>query len=266
MVSTFGYVPKFEITIAAVDLHLSQHPTFFVQQNFRTDLYDPQWSYMAALDKGWIPRGSLLTNSEIADACKREDSNDYICMLKKDQLESSIRSAVKFIFDKEGVSNDTAKEVLGLEGVGFRDKANQIVTDYFRKYYSTGATCDFGGIAMLVERNRNESDEGGKVYTYYDDEDEYYGYNGGRYRINLWVLIAIGFGVAFFGGLIGFVFAMRCSPGFNERVRKSPALKPLTGSEIDLVRASLYLPKRSNYEEIEAHGQDRLKEENDIQP
>jgi hypothetical protein len=37
----------------------------FCSRNFRTDLYEPVWSYMAALDRGWIPRGSLMNNPHI---------------------------------------------------------------------------------------------------------------------------------------------------------------------------------------------------------
>lgn len=40
--------------------------------NFRTDLYEPQWSYMAALDRGWMPRGNL-DDEGVKTACLHED-------------------------------------------------------------------------------------------------------------------------------------------------------------------------------------------------
>ena len=209
---------------------------------------------MAALDKGWIPRGSLTTNVEIVHACQREDNNEYFCVIKKDQLDSSVRVAVKYILDKTNATNSTADAVLNMTGTEFLNKANDIVTNYVAQYYATGATCDFGGIAMLVETNRTKRNSGSGKHNYF--EDEYYaeyGRHGDGTTIKGWVLILCGVFLALLGGSIGFIFAMNCSPKFNQMVQKSPAFKPITGSDSDLVRASLNLPKKSHYEEIPSH-------------
>ena len=209
---------------------------------------------MAALDRGWIPRGSLTTNSDIADACQREDSNDFICIIKKDQLESSVRSAVAFILESENASNDTSNKVMSLQGTDFHNKASALVTEYFANNYAAGATCDFGGIAMLMERNRDESGDGDDSIHYYYDKDGYFSYSGhDESSMPQWVLLSSGLALAVIGAMLGFVLAMRYSPSFNQRVRKSksPALRRLTTSEMNLIRISLNLPKLSDYEEIQ---------------
>ena len=50
--------------------------------NFRTDLNNPQWSYMLALERGWIPKGNL-GEDKILNACHADDSGLFRCILKK---------------------------------------------------------------------------------------------------------------------------------------------------------------------------------------
>ena len=45
--------------------------------NFRTDLDEPHWSYMLAVERGWIPQGNF-NDLKIRDACRSEDNNAYI--------------------------------------------------------------------------------------------------------------------------------------------------------------------------------------------
>ena len=213
---------------------------------------------MAALDKGWIPRGSLSTNKEIERACHREDNNEYFCVIKNGQLDSSIRNAVRYILETDNASNRTIAAVLHLTSPEFLQKANELVTGFFSKYYTEGATCDFGGIAMLVETKRSKPDDFEDQINHYFNDDEYFEEDYLRTMIiRTWVLALSGLGLITLGCLIGFVIAMRSSARFNEMVRKSPAFKPITSSQSELVRVSLNLPKKSNYEEIQAQNMHR---------
>lgn len=132
-----------------------------------------------------------------------------------------------------------------MTGTELRDNANKILGDYFREYRQAGATCDFGGVAQLVEESRTPSNDD----AVYQTDDEYYGVvvNGP----SIWVLVVGGIVVAMVGGLFGFVVAMRYNPKFNEKVRKSSFFLPLSSSKNSLIRSSLNLPMLENYDEIQ---------------
>uniref|UniRef100_A0A7S2YSP1 Glycoside hydrolase family 5 domain-containing protein n=1 Tax=Entomoneis paludosa TaxID=265537 RepID=A0A7S2YSP1_9STRA len=213
--------------------------------NFRTDLYDPQWSYMAALDRGWIPRGSLMSNNDIDLACKREDENDYICVFKKHQLDSAVRDAVHYALEAQNLTSATHTKVFNLTGSAFLQAADDVISDYFEKFHKKGATCDFGGTTQLVERGRNITDE---EWVYYSDDEYRFESNGPQ--IPIWMFALIGLGVALFGAFLGFIVAMRCSPGFNARIRSYAVLNPITKSHSSMIRSSLNLPALSDYDEI----------------
>jgi hypothetical protein len=215
--------------------------------NFRTDLYEPQWSYLAALDRGWIPRGNL-NDDRIKNACAREDEGAFKCVLKRGQIDKPVREAVKFCLGAEGLSDSPqAAEILNKTGQDFQDAAANVLTDYFEKHRMEGVTCDFGGIAMLIELNRTLSDDDSLGI----DDDEYYT----RYIIKegptKWMLAIGGVGVGLLGVVLGFIIAMRRSPRFNQRVRSTAFLQPLVRSQNSLIRSSLALPELGrDYEEI----------------
>ena len=122
--------------------------TGFFFWNFRTDLYEPQWSYMAALERGWIPKGDLNA-PEVADACSREDNGAYRCVVKKGQLDSSIISAVSYIYDVQNkTGTPEAKAILHQSGSDLYDSANTLIDSFFQAHRLAGVTCDFGGLTM----------------------------------------------------------------------------------------------------------------------
>lgn len=215
-------------------------------RNFRTDLYEPQWSYTAALERGWIPRGSFRNDPSISGACAREDDGDFLCVLKKGQIDSAIRDAVGYALDAQNITDPQSKAILNMTGTDLRTKANEVIGDYFDKFKHSGATCDFGGVAQLTEQSHGSSDDD----TVFLTDDEYYGVilqQGPK----TWVLVVSGIAVALLGGLTGFVLAMRYNPGFNEKVRKSRLFMPLSNSKNSLLRSSLKLPTLDDYDEIQ---------------
>lgn len=60
--------------------------------------------------------------------------------------------------------------MLKLTGSDLEAAAQGVITDFFAEYRHTGVTCDFGGIAMLVEQNRTITDDDSSGY----DDDSYY--------------------------------------------------------------------------------------------
>jgi glucan 1,3-beta-glucosidase len=116
--------------------------------NFRTDMYEPQWSYMAALDRGWIPKGDL-NGPEVAEACAREDSGAYRCVVKKGVPYESIVNAVAYILNVENRSDTVeAQDILHKSGPDLYDAANTLIDSFFQEHRLAGVTCDFGGLAM----------------------------------------------------------------------------------------------------------------------
>jgi hypothetical protein len=201
---------------------------------------------MAALDRGWIPRGSLVNNPHIESACSREDSGDFLCVVKKAMGDKPIQKAVAYAFKVQNITDAASLSILNMTGSELKAKANQVIGDYFQKFKVSGATCDFGGVAMLVEESRKPTDDD----IVYLTDDEYYGLvvqEGPK----LWVLILSGFVVAVVSGVIGFILAMRYNPRFNEKVRKSQLFLPISSSKNSLIRSSLNLPALENYDEIQ---------------
>jgi hypothetical protein len=212
--------------------------------NFRTDLDEPQWSYMAALERGWIPRGSLMNDPRIDTACAQEDSGEYRCVLKRGQVEQSVRNALLYVLNSENLTDTPqGQEKLNLKGPALLDAAEEEIGDYFDKNRRNGATCDFGGIAMLVEINRTISSD--DEFVAYSD-DEYFGYlivrRGGP---PIWVLVVFGTLIGLLLGVLGFVVAMRKSKAFNHKIRKASFFRPF--SQNILVRSSLNLTDLDDY-------------------
>jgi hypothetical protein len=214
--------------------------------NFRTDLYEPQWSYMAALERGWIPRGSLNGNPEVRNACQREDEGAFKCVLKHGQLEKSVHDAVAYVLNVQNLSETPrAKQILNMTGDDLYVAGQDALGDYFNKYRHSGATCDFGGIALLIEENKTLVDDDTLSFT----DDLYYEFSKGRKVKVLYVILA-GIGIGFLGALLGFVAAMRCSKSFNKRVQSMAIMNPIVKSRSRLLRSSLALPMLEGDEEL----------------
>jgi hypothetical protein len=220
------------------------HGFFF--WNFRTDLYEPEWSYMAALERGWIPRGNLNTPA-VQNACKREESSTvFKCVLKFGQIDTSIRQAVRWAFNYENLTQTPqAQQILNLTGSDLQSAANAVLTDFFDAYRFDGVTCDFGGVALLIERNTTLVDNADMFLN----DDEYFKVYVDK-GPNWVVLIMSGIGIALVGGLAGFVLAMRSNEEFNRRVRESSAFGPIARRGSKAMLSALNLPDM-NYEELE---------------
>lgn len=218
--------------------------------NFRTDVNEPRWSYMLALEKGWIPKGNL-NDPRIQNACLAEDKFEFKCVLKHDVQESAIKAALAYILDAENVTSTTdadgdVPDALKLTGSQLREKAGQTIQEYFRDHMGEGATCDFGGVAMLTEINRTITDDDEFGW----DDDEYLPevvYNGpSPMTIVIIALVCVALGL-----VIGFLISMHMNKKFNEKVRKSKYFKRVNSSTNSLLRKSFALPDFESPDEIE---------------
>ena len=201
--------------------------------NFRTDLDEPDWSYLLALDRGWIPQGNFNNDPMILDACRSEDNNDYRCVLKNDVPDDRILGAVGWIL---GQKNGTAfeKSAMEMSGADLNEAANQIIGDFFSENKLSGVTCDFGGIAMLVEEDAGPSDD--------DFVDWDVAYFGKPEPVLPWweLTLIIAFGILFGTGG-GFIIGMRYNKGFNSYVSKTSLGKRMTLSSNNLLKSTLSL-------------------------
>ena len=202
--------------------------------NFRTDLDEPDWSYMLAVKRGWIPQGNF-NDPKIQDACRSEDSNAYKCYLKHGLPDTSVLKAIDYILTQK---NDTAtayeQSVIDMKGEELTDAANGMIADYFDENKVAGVTCDFGGVAMLVEENKTVTDE-----NFVDWDVAYFGVV--QTGPNWWQLtLIIVFGIIFGTG-IGFTIGMRFNKKFNKMVRQSSFGRRMTMSSNDMLKNTLSL-------------------------
>mmetsp|Transcript_1390 Transcript_1390/g.3205 ORF Transcript_1390/g.3205 Transcript_1390/m.3205 type:complete len:726 (-) Transcript_1390:311-2488(-) len=203
--------------------------------NFRTDLNEPHWSYMLAVERGWMPQGNF-NDPRIQNACRNEDQMAYKCYLKHDMPEQNVLKAIDYILSQK---NETAtvyeKSVLDMKGDELNDAANDMIADYFDDNKVAGITCDFGGIAMLVEENKTMTDE-----TFIDWDVAYFGIVENK-GLNWWQLTLVILLGSIFGAAIGFAIGMRFNKKFNTMVRKSTFGRRMTSSGNDLLKNTLSL-------------------------
>lgn len=173
--------------------------------NFRTDLDEPHWSYMQALERGWIPRGNL-NSDDISNACIKEDEGLYTCVCKRDQLELTVKNTISYCIEADGGQTNQT-DTYDLSGDELYDRADQVFNDFWNEHRSEGATCDFGGVAALKEVNAT-----------YITADDYYYTDGGDSKFGLFKIVIICTVGIMIGSLAGFFVAMKMSKRFNTTV------------------------------------------------
>ena len=182
---------------------------------------------MLALERGWIPKGNL-NDANIMDACHKEDNGLYLCIAKRNQLAKNIRAGIEYVISSEGTDANGNKEVTiachdgttavlnytiaqKLDGEDLYTTADCAFNFYWDNHKGSGATCDFGGTATLLEVNK----------TYTDDDDDSMD-NGAIFvdvqAAELSGLIGIGI---ILGAFLGFALAMRYNKHFNKTVSMS---------------------------------------------
>mmetsp|Transcript_27909 Transcript_27909/g.41146 ORF Transcript_27909/g.41146 Transcript_27909/m.41146 type:complete len:713 (-) Transcript_27909:426-2564(-) len=183
--------------------------------NFRTELDTPQWSYMLALERGWISKGNL-NDDRILHACHKEDEGLFVCMSTR-QTESSTKGGMKYALGVEGVNSTY---VDSLSGDALFDAADIVFSKFWEEHKGEGATCDFGGAAQLQEFNKTYDDDD----DYYKDDDAHY-FTKEEARTSLLILTTFGILV---GGCFGFLMAMAFNEKFSNKVSRSSVVRRVT--------------------------------------
>lgn len=207
--------------------------------NFRTDLNNPQWSYMLALERGWIPKGNLNDES-ITKACEREDSGAFLCHANRDAPESTIKNGMGYALGHE---DKDASYLDGMSDDELYDEADEVFDEFWQAHRSEGATCDFGGAAMLHEVNKTHTED------YYNTDDFYNVLEVNEFP--LWKIVLLSAMGIVIGGLAGFYIAMKASPKFSRAVRSSQMLRPVTSSRA--FRQSFGNLLEAGFEEVPIH-------------
>lgn len=196
--------------------------------NFRTELEEPHWSYIDAVGKGWIPSGSFAT-PEVTTACKREDAGSFYCQLKPYADRKTIEGAMAYCSSVDGTT------VPGLEDLSdakLRSTGQAIINNFWKAHHLNGATCDFGGIAMLVallDQSDDEFDDSVEDQTYPPPKDA--------------AFYLTYFGVPFLLGnlvcLLAFIGFMKTNRRFNKAIRNTSMMGRYRNSRIFVGRGSI---------------------------
>ena len=174
---------------------------------------------MLALERGWIPKGNL-NDERIINSCHREDEGAFVCEANRDADEDTIRGGMKYALEEEGKSS---KYIYKLSEEDLYDEADTIFDDFWSARRASGATCDFGGAATLVEEDKTYAED---YYT-----DDYYNIVEVN-QFPVWKIAVISIVGVLLGAIIGFTVAMKASPKFSRAVRSSTMLRPVTSSGI----------------------------------
>mmetsp|Transcript_19787 Transcript_19787/g.63636 ORF Transcript_19787/g.63636 Transcript_19787/m.63636 type:complete len:746 (-) Transcript_19787:112-2349(-) len=151
--------------------------------NFRTELED-QWSYLRAVDRGWIPRNLANLQAEVAGACEDEDVH---CRSKPSASLEAVLEAAKFADPEQAARLD---ELALDDPAALRREADVLFDHYWithrndktkgdKKNSSVQIACDFDGAASLTKtpykclarRVEEKATRDGMAYCVGFDED-----------------------------------------------------------------------------------------------
>jgi hypothetical protein len=210
--------------------------------NFRTDLYEPYWNYMLAIELGYIPKGNLNDDS-VVKACDKEDSSEIRCIANRRAPEKNVHAALAYIFSVENVDDADAN----LTGDELYETADTVIDSFWQTHRHEDATCDFGGVGVLVASDINPDEKTDDEI--YGNDDEYFG--GGAHLDPMEIiLLADGVGLGtFLLTLVCFISAMRTNKKFNRLVREAPVFIPIARTQSAMIRKSLMLDHHE-YQEI----------------
>ncbi|KAG8458494.1 hypothetical protein KFE25_003029 [Diacronema lutheri] len=182
--------------------------------NFKTEL-EPKWSYLAAVERGWMPRDPSAWNDGIENACNLEDRNGFKCQLKHQANPALIVKAIKYACNTTGMSVPYC-----YQDADYRlQHASKILTQYWRIHHREGATCDFDGIAELLPDWAYGSDPSDTMYG-----PRLLAPSGLRARLPLHApLVAIGLaGLVFVGAVAARARAARSRRAADEYALREP--------------------------------------------
>jgi glucan 1,3-beta-glucosidase len=115
--------------------------------NFKTE-FDSKWDFLALVRQGVFPKNvsAYQAHEEVFSACEKEDKGDFLCRAKRGVPAWDLENGLGFVCGD------------GVDCTGLADKFPTIeercdwaYNEYWHQHRESGATCDFGGSAHLVE-------------------------------------------------------------------------------------------------------------------
>ena len=103
-----------------------------------------------------------LNVEDVSKACIKEDTGQYKCICKRGMLDKSVRHGCRYVLLAE--HNHTDKNInitdfpyltylSNLTGEDLAKEADKLFTRFWSENHLIGITCDFGGVAQLMELN-----------------------------------------------------------------------------------------------------------------
>lgn len=114
--------------------------------NFKTE-FTTKWSYLDLVRTGAFPSNVSDYSSDVENACEKEDSGDFICSAKRGGKMFEFKNALAFACNAPGIDCT----YLNKTSTNIYEQCDWAFNTYWHRYREKGATCDFGGIAHLVE-------------------------------------------------------------------------------------------------------------------
>ena len=122
--------------------------------NFRTELYEPAWSFPEAVKAGYMPTGDLNTKS-MRTVCDGFRNGTFICVCDTTASDAAIQTGLAYAIQHDNTGNvsHNLAWLKTLTGPALWQEASAIFTTYYEKNRLSGATCDFDGAATLQYLN-----------------------------------------------------------------------------------------------------------------
>uniref|UniRef100_K3X3M3 X8 domain-containing protein n=1 Tax=Globisporangium ultimum (strain ATCC 200006 / CBS 805.95 / DAOM BR144) TaxID=431595 RepID=K3X3M3_GLOUD len=115
--------------------------------NFKTEI-GTKWNFLALIRQGAFPKNitSYSDKDGVFSACDKEDKGEFVCAAKRGVKAYELKNGLAFACNAPGMDcKDIKKRFLTLE-----EQCDWAFNEYWHLNRESGATCDFGGAAHLL--------------------------------------------------------------------------------------------------------------------
>ncbi|KAG2517379.1 hypothetical protein JM16_007425 [Phytophthora kernoviae] len=117
--------------------------------NFKTEL-GSRWNFLELARQGAFPKNvsSYRESDEVFSACKKEDRGEFLCAAKRGVHPNDLEHGLDFVCGDSVDCSGITSKFLTLE-----EQCDWAFNEYWHAHREFGATCDFGGAALLLNTN-----------------------------------------------------------------------------------------------------------------
>ena len=116
--------------------------------NFRTELYEPRWSFPDAVKAGYMPTGDLNTGMMLATCDNFPPNGTFVCVCKEGQSHADIANG--FFYAITLLKDETPQSLgINLTTPSWERDASILFQHVYERNRLSGVTCDFNGVATL---------------------------------------------------------------------------------------------------------------------